>query len=176
MKKLIILGAGGYGRTVADLAEQSGRFDTIRFLDDSSAAGDVLGKCGEYEKYLDMDTLFYPAFGNNEGRMNWLHRLEESGCELLTLVHPTAYVSPTAVIGKGTAILPHAVINTGVRVGKGCIVNCGSMVDHGCVVEDGVHLCLGAIVKAENRIAALRKIEAGEVIEARAFPVGGKDE
>ena len=118
--------------------------------------------------------MFYPAFGDNKARLDWLRRLAEQGCALLTLVHPTAYVSPTAAIGQGTAVLPHAIVNTGVEVGKGCIVNCGAIVDHGCVIEDGVHLCLGAVVKAENRIAALRKIEAGEVVAARAFPVGGK--
>lgn len=170
---LVILGAGGFGRTVADLAAQSGQFETIRFLDDNSTADDVLGKCAEYEKYQNPDTVFYPAFGNNQVRMNWLLRLQEAGCRLLTLVHPTAYVSPAAVIEAGTVVLPHAVVNTGVHLGKGCIINCGSIIDHGCVIEDGVHVCLGAIVKAENRIGALRKIEAGEVVEARTFPVGG---
>ena len=174
MKRLVILGAGGYGRTVADLAAQSGQFEPIVFLDDNGAAADVAGECADYLEYLNADTVFYPAFGDNKARLDWLRRLAEQGCALLTLVHPTAYVSPTAAIGQGTAVLPHAVVNTGVKVGKGCIVNCGAIVDHGCVIEDGVHLCLGAVVKAENRIAALRKIEAGEVVAARAFPVGGK--
>lgn len=174
MKRLVILGAGGYGRTVADVATQSGDFSNIRFLDDSSTAGDILGKCTDYPNFIDADTVFYPAFGNNKVRMDWLCRLEASGCALLTLVHATAYISSTATIGQGTVILPHAVVNTGVKIGKGCIVNCGAIVDHGCIIEDGVHLCLGAIVKAENRIAALQKIEAGEVVAARAFPVGGK--
>ena len=174
MKRLVILGAGGYGRTVADVAAQSGQFEPIIFLDDNSAAADVVGKCADYLECLNADTVFYPAFGNNKVRMDWLCRLEASGCALLTLVHATAYVSPTAMIGQGTIILPHAVVNTGVKIGKGCLINCGAIVDHGCVIEDGVHLCLGAVVKAENRIAALRKIEAGEVVAARAFPVGGK--
>ena len=173
MKRLVILGAGGYGRTVADVTAQSGQFEPIIFLDDNSAAADVVGKCADYLNYLNADTVFYPAFGNNKVRMDWLCRLEASGCALLTLVHATAYVSPTATIGQGTIVLPHAVVNTGVKIGKGCLINCGAIVDHGCVIEDGVHLCLGSIVKAENQVAALQKIEAGEVIEARSFPVGG---
>ena len=52
MKRLVILGAGGYGRTVADLAAQSGQFEPIVFLDDNSAAADVAGKCADYLKYL----------------------------------------------------------------------------------------------------------------------------
>ncbi|MSU05595.1 hypothetical protein FYJ80_02205 [Spirochaetales bacterium NM-380-WT-3C1] len=97
--------------------------------------------------------------------MEWINRIEESGGQLATLIHPTAYISPTATINPGTVILPHAIINTDVVVGKGCIINLGDIFDHGCVLEEGVHICLGAIVKGENRIERLSKIEAGEVVE-----------
>lgn len=48
---------------------------------------------------------------------------------------------------------------------KGCIINLGAIVDYGCILEEGVHICLGAIVKGENRIEGLSKIETGEVVE-----------
>ena len=95
---LIILGAGGYGRTVADVAARTGRFDEISFLDDNSVAPDVAGKCAEFERFHDAQTAFYPAFGNNESRLAWLHRLQEAGCAIPTIIHPTAYVSPTAQV------------------------------------------------------------------------------
>ena len=171
MKRLIILGAGGYGRTVADVAGQTGQFDEISFLDDNSAAPDVIGKCAEYECFRDAQTAFYPAFGNNEDRLKWLYRLQEAGCAVPTIIHPTAYVSPTAQVEPGVVILPHAIVNTGCVVKSGCIVNCGAIVDHGCVLEEGVHICLGAVVKAENRIPRCMKIEAGEVVQNRAWPL-----
>ena len=68
-------------------------------------------------------------------------------------------------------ILPKALVNTDVVVERGCIINLGAMIDHGCVIEEGVHICLGGIVKAENRVKTLTKIEAGEVVEARTWPV-----
>lgn len=114
---------------------------------------------------------FYPAFGNNESRLAWLHRLYEAGCAILTIIHPTAYVSPTTQVEPGAVILPHAVVNTNCVVKAGCIVNCGAIVDHGCVLEEGVHICLGAIIKAENRIPRCMKIEAGEVVQNRAYPL-----
>ena len=64
-----------------------------------------------------------------------------------------------------------AVVNTSCHIGKGCIINCGALIDHGCVIEDGVHICLGAVVKGDNRIRQYAKIEAGEVIQARIYPV-----
>ncbi len=169
--KLIILGAGGYGRTVADIARQSTRYSDIIFLDDNSTAEDVVAKCSEYKNFISSDTAIYPAFGNNEVRLRWIERIEAAGGEVPTLIHQTAYVSPEATVGKGAVVLPQAIINTGVTVKRGCIVNCGAIIDHGCVIEDGAHICLGAIVKAENRIPKCAKIEAGVIIENRTHPI-----
>lgn len=163
--RLIILGAGGYGQTVADVAEQLG-YQTA-FLDDSSCL--AIDKCTNFISYMAPDTCFYPAFGNNEARIGWLNRLKEAGCAVPTLIHPTAYVSPKAKLHPGTVVLPHAVVNTGCEIMPGCIINCGAIVDHGCTLEEGVHVCLGAIVKAENYLPRCMKVEAGIVIGNREY-------
>lgn len=167
--KLIILGAGGYGQTVADLAHQSRKYDSVKFLDDNADGPDVVGKCNDYIKFKNENTLMYPAFGNNQGRIEWMDKLTEAGIEIPIIIHSSAYISPRVAVEAGVVVLPKAVVNTGCTVKRGCIVNCGAIVDHGCVLENGVHVCLGAIVKAENRIPACMKIEAGRVIENRAY-------
>ena len=171
MKKLLILGAGGYGRTVVDVASQLNCYEQIAFLDDGGEGPAILGTCSDYARFADGDTEMYPAFGNNGFRMKWLNTLLESGIPVPALVHPRAYVSPTAKLGAGTVVLPMAVVNTGVTVNRGCIINIGALVDHDSVLEDGVHLAPGAIVKAENRIPAGSKINSGEVIENRQYPL-----
>ena len=172
MKKLLILGAGGYGKTVADVAQQLGLYDEIAFLDDGKVnEPDVLGGCGDFLSFAGEETAFYPAFGNNQTRMAWLGKLLEHGSEVPTLVHPAAYVSPRATLGTGVVVLPKAVVNTGCVVHDGCIINIGALIDHDVVMEPGSHAALGAIVKAENRIPAGMKIEAGRVIENRQYPL-----
>lgn len=161
---LVILGAGGYGRTVRDVAEQIG-YKTI-VLDDASEF-----PLSSYENYVNDETEFIPAFGNNNFRMEWISKIQKSGGKLAVLIHPTAYISPKAIIGPGTVILPKSVINTDVTVNKGCIINIGAIVDHGCIIEEGVHICCGAIVKGENKIQSRTKIEAGQIIELRQWPV-----
>lgn len=158
-KKLIILGSGGYGRTVYDIAEQLGYSITV--LDDA----DEEHPLASFVCYIDDDTEFIPAFGNNEFRLQWINRIEGAGGKLATLIHPSAYISPKAQVSAGCVILPGAIVNTGSKVGKGCIINLGATVDHDVIVEDGVHLCLRCIVKGENRISRCEKIEAGEIIE-----------
>ena len=165
MKRLVIFGFGGYGRTIKDVAEQLGYSPLI--LDDSLSAHPL----STFSSYIDENTSFIPAFGNNAFRMEWINRIEESGGQLATLIHPTAYVSPTASIAPGTVILPHAIVNTDVVINRGCIINLGAIVDHGCILEEGVHLAPGAIVKGENRIEKCSKIEAGEVVERGQYPL-----
>ena len=165
MKRLVILGSGGYGRTVADVAHQL-NYSTI-VLDDA----DMVHPLSTFSSYINSSTSFIPAFGNNAFRMEWINKIEESGGKVATLIHSTAYVSPTATINPGTVILPHAIINTDVVAGRGCIINLGAIVDHGCILEEGVHIAPGAIVKGENRIERLSKIEAGEVVERGQYPL-----
>lgn len=159
MKRLVILGSGGYGRTVYDVAEQLGYSITV--LDDCDREHPL----DSFSLYIDPDTQFIPAFGNNEFRLRWLERIEKAGGKPATLIHPSAYVSPKAHVSEGCVVLPGAIINTGTRIGKGCIINLGATVDHDVIIEDGVHLCIRCIVKGENRISRCEKMEAGEIIQ-----------
>ena len=84
--QLIILGAGGYGHVIEDMAIQSEKYEDILFLDDNSQ-----DKCSTFLQYKKEDTEFYPAFGNNAIRMEWLRRLEEKGNDRDRLCD-TAYV------------------------------------------------------------------------------------
>ena len=167
--KLIILGMGGYGKTVADVATQAGKYTQILFLDDF--AEQAVGKCDAYLEYADKETEMYPAFGNNEARLLWEEKLREQQIPLAKIIHPLAYVSPKATIAEGCVVMPYAIVNTDCEVQKGCIINCGALVDHGCVLEEGVHVAPGAIIKGENRIPACMKIESGEVVKNRTYPL-----
>lgn len=164
--RLIILGAGGYANTVSDVAEQLG-YEIVAMLDDKFQGLEL----STFQSYISSDTKFIPAFGNNQFRLEWIDRLQNAGASLATIIHPNAYVSPRATVHPGTVILPKAIVNTDVVIERGCIVNIGAIIDHGTVLEEGVHLAPGAIVKGENRIKSCTKVESGEVVQARQWPV-----
>lgn len=159
-KRLIVLGAGGYGRTVVDLAEQLG-YASIITLDDKSVGFEL----STFISYIDSNTEFIVAFGNNQLRLSWCNRIVDFGGILATLIHSSSYVSPKAKVMEGCVVLPKAIINTGVEVQRGCILNLGCIIDHDTIIEEGCHICVGAIVKGENRISSLGKIEAGLVVD-----------
>ncbi len=169
--RLIIIGAGGYGRVIAEIAESMNRYSEICFLDDNSTDKRVIGKCGQYAAFLNDETEFYVAFGANEFRLQWINTLQENDANIATIIDKTAYISPTATIDIGSAVLPKAVVNTNCVINKGVIVNCGAIIDHDCIIGEGTHICLNTVIKAENAIPARSKVDAGVVIENRQYPI-----
>lgn len=167
--RLIILGAGGHGKVVADLAKQTGRYKEIFFLDDNSQEAEVIGKCSQYLEFQSADTEMYPAFGNNTVRIQWENKLLEAGISLAKIIHPLAYVSPLAEVASGCVIMPYAVVNTGTKIKKACIINIGAMVEHDCILEEGCHLAPGAIVKGENHLPEGMKVDSGEVVPLQYY-------
>lgn len=163
MKNLYILGAGGFGHVIKDMAEQCGKYTKICFLDDNS--NEAVGKLSDLPKFINTDSCFFVGLGNNSVRLELINKLLCLNCEVVSLIHPTAYVSPTVKLGIGCCVLPMAVVNTDSIIKDGCIINCGAVVDHNCIVNEGVHVCMNAVVKANNEIVSLTKIEACCVVE-----------
>lgn len=162
-KNLIILGAGGHGHVVKEVAEAMGIFHKIDFLDDNS--NEAIGKCSDNEKFIEKYTYAIPAFGNNKLRMEWIEKLEENKFQIPTLIHPTAYISPSAIISLGCVVEAKAVVNTNSRIEKGSIISIGSIIDHDATIGYGCHVDCGAVVKSYCIIDSLSKINSGQVIE-----------
>jgi sugar O-acyltransferase (sialic acid O-acetyltransferase NeuD family) len=145
--KLLIIGAGGHGKVVADIAKQMNRWRSISFLDDKELTGqiglEVIGTTNEMDKFVD-NHEFVVAIGNNEKRRTYIHRLEKLGASLPIIKHPSAIISDQVKIGYGTVIMPGVIINCCAEIGKGCIINTGAIVEHDCVIGDFVHLSPGS--------------------------------
>ncbi|MEG0763483.1 MAG: hypothetical protein RR424_06630 [Oscillospiraceae bacterium] len=164
MSNLLILGAGGYGHVIKECAQAMNIYEKIDYLDDMSI--DAIGKCDEYLQYIDEYKSAYPAFGNNMLRMQWIMRLEAAHYVLPTFIHPTAYVSPSAKLACGVAILAHATVGARAVIDKGVIINAAAVADHNCIIREGVHVAPAAVVKASAVVEKLAKIESGEVLFA----------
>ncbi|MBL4932603.1 NeuD/PglB/VioB family sugar acetyltransferase [Clostridium paridis] len=171
MKKnnLLILGAGGHGRVVAEAAELQGIWDDIAFLDDRDNLNKVLnfnvvGKIADYKKFRNKFNYVIVAIGNNEFRLELIDKLKEENYELAVIIHPTAIISKYATIDEGTVILAGAVVNTSTSIGNGCIINISAVVDHDCKLGNGVHVSSGAIVRSMCTISDLSYIDAGSLV------------
>ena len=151
MNKLIIVGAGGHGKVIADIALKSG-YANICFIDDNTI-GEVLGfpiigKISDLSKLNDSSTDFVIAIGSNKVRQAIA---ETYDVNWITLVHPSAQIAIDVTIDKGTAVMAGAIVNPSTKIGKHCIINTGAIVEHDNVIEDYVHVspnvALGGIVR-----------------------------
>lgn len=153
--KLIIIGAGGHGRVLAKIAEMTMNYSKILFLDDAdiktSGEYQVIGKVGDFTKYLDSHD-FFVAFGDNSLRKRVMESLLESGANIINLIHPSAVIDKNVNFGKGVAVIAGAVINCGTTIGNGVIINTASSVDHDCTIGDYVHIAIGARIAGEVKI------------------------
>lgn len=160
MKSLLILGAGGHGTVVKEVAEACG-YDKIAFLDDNFPL--AMGKIGELENFKEYGSVFV-SIGNNKLRKQLLDRAVHLGFQIPVLIHPDAYVSLSAKIKEGTIVEPHATVNSNVTIGRGCILSIGAVVDHNACIEDFAHINAGTTVKSAAQVEAFRKLEVGEVV------------
>lgn len=159
---LLIIGAGGHGRVVKEVAEAIGIYGRIDFADDNSP--EAVGRLNDLECLAGRYHFVFVGIGNNALRRRLLQQLERLGCCVPVLIHPTAYISKSCRIGAGTVVEPKAIVNAGAQVGSGCIISVGAIVDHDAVVQDAVHVNAGTIVKAGATVAQETKLEAGQVV------------
>jgi sugar O-acyltransferase (sialic acid O-acetyltransferase NeuD family) len=157
--KLLIAGAGGHGRVVADAAVSSGSFSDVAFVDDfltgaTTEAWRVAGTIADLGRLRESYDCFVAAFGNAELRLSTLSTAAKFGYELTTVVHPSAVVSQFTDIGPGTVVIGGAVINVGCKLDRGCIVNTGATVDHDCMLGEGVHICPGAHLAGNVKVGS----------------------
>mgnify|MGYP000861907379 CR=1 FL=1 len=161
---IVILGAGGHGRVIADAVRARGG-DFLGFLDDRKQAATglpVLGRITQAEDFARR-ALFIIGVGDNAARAALADRFAGI-LRFAVAVHPGAVLAPDVVLGEGTVVMPGAVLNTGTVVGKHCIVNTAATADHDCVLEDFVHLSPGAHLAGEIRVGARGWVGAGAVV------------
>ncbi len=159
--RLVIIGASGHGRVVADIARLNG-YEDIVFLDDNK---DVK-ECGGYPVIGDSSTApdgeIFIAVGNAGIRKMLTERYSDR--VMPVLIHPNAVIAKDVKIGAGTIVMAGAVINPGAVIGAGCIINTCSSVDHDCNVGDFVHVAVGAHLCGTVNVEESTWIGAGATV------------
>ena len=145
-KEVIILGAGGHAKVIAESILKSGD-EVIGFLDDNEEiqgkeiylGRKVLGKTREVENYQDK----YVIIGIGSNRVRKMIAEKYPNLNWYTAIHPSAIIAQDVIIGKGTAIMPGTVINPGTVIGKHAIINTATTLDHDNIIGDYVHISPG---------------------------------
>ncbi|MBB1603849.1 acetyltransferase [Variovorax sp. UMC13] len=170
MKRLLIIGAGGHGRTVAEAVLLGQEYELTAFLDDAPDGVQLLGGIpvwggtSELASCRGQVDAVVVAIGRNALRETLHAYVAAVGFPLATVVHPRAIVSPSALIGPGCAVMAGAVIGTQACLAEGAIANCGAVVDHDCLVEAFGHLGVGACMSGGSALGRGAWLQAGAVL------------
>jgi sugar O-acyltransferase (sialic acid O-acetyltransferase NeuD family) len=174
---IAIYGAGAGGVTLKEAADLGKEFDVVCFLDD--AADRPVSHCGLPVFHGDQLKQVFEAgvqgvateIASASVRLRIRDRLDEIGMPIVTVIHPQAFVSPSATIGRGCFIKAGAIVETNSLVGDMCIIDNGVVVAHDNKMEPAVHLAPGVSTGGSVRIGSGTVVGVGSSI-ASGITVG----
>ena len=153
MEKLLLLGAGGFGRVVLEHASQ---FYDCAFLDDGDAKNvggvSVIGSTADMEKFFPEYKILVVTIGNNVLRERLYKEAESIGFAFPNIVAASAYISPHATIGSGCVILNNVVVQNNARIGNGCILNPGVEAHHDSTIGDYCLIYTNSVVRSLTHV------------------------
>lgn len=153
--KLLIIGAGGYGRLVKEIAQLNG-YDIIDFLDDNSDL--AFGSIDDIERLEPEYDGSIVAIGNPSLREQLFARLKKP----VSIIHPMSYISPSATLGAGCVVEAMAVVNTEAVVRDSCFICAGAVVNHNAIVGEFCQIDCNALVPRGAEIPAGSQIRLSQ--------------
>jgi sugar O-acyltransferase (sialic acid O-acetyltransferase NeuD family) len=167
-KKIAIIGAGGHGKVVGEIALLN-KYETINFFDDQfSKIKDYPFNISGNLKSLEINFSFYDDFfisiGNNKDRFNVLNWLVKKKVNITNLIHPKSTISSFSTLGYGICVMANAVVNPGTIIKNGVIVNTSASIDHDCIIEEVSHISPNCSISGGVRIGSLSHVGTGTSI------------
>ena len=173
--KVLVYGARGHGKVVADILLASGDHELKGFVDDDESlyGSTVIGfqviggaerlKCETTSGNIGVAL----GVGDNGTRQKLAELCKSLGAEVITAVHPAASISKTAYVKAGTVIMAGAIINPCAQVGFGVIVNSGAVIEHDVLIGDYAHVSPNSVMGGESELGTLSHLGLGAVILPR---------
>ncbi len=163
---------------VSEAAVAAENWSDVVFLDDDPASPlvvgcSVVGGLEQLSNFADDESEIIVAIGDNRTRLSLCNEIEAKGMRLAIVIHPSAVISPTASISRGSVVCAGAIVSARTNLGRGCIVNTGATVDHDCFIEDGVHISPGANLAGSVSVGECAWIGIGSAL--RDGVVVGRD-
>lgn len=167
--KIAILGNGGHSKVIQDIIACYADYEIVAILDDknefiSKLKGVIYAPLYYINEMTKWDIKIVIAIGDNHTRRVISKKINVKQSQFLTLIHPTAVISPNAEVGHGTVVMPHALINAGSVIGQHSIVNTGSIIEHDNLIGNYTHICPNATLTGNVTVGEGVQIGASATI------------
>ena len=164
-KKIAIIGAGGHGKVIGEIASLN-KYEIINFFDDSANSikeyiFTPINTLEYLNKNLKEYDSFFVAIGNNQIRSDKIKWLKELKVNIVNLVHPKSTISKYSSLGIGTCVMANAVINAGTIIEEGVIVNTSASIDHDCKIDNFVHISPNCSISGNVKIGKFSHLGSG---------------
>lgn len=136
VNNVYIYGASGHGKVIADIIQASG-YTLAGWIDDDKSKN-----CLSWEDFCTLHTQANIALGigSNHIRASIANKIKSAGYNLPIFIHPTAVISPSAMIKEGTVVMPLCIVNADTHIESGTIINSGSVIEHDCFIGEYAHI------------------------------------
>ncbi len=176
MKKIVIIGASGHAKVVADIIfsrkrDLNEKIEIVAFLDDNYKnlkykeifGISIIGGLDKIEDFNKENYWFVICIGNNYIRQRIYEKYNK--LNYYTAIHPKATIAGEVLIGEGTVIMANVVVNACSTIGKQCILNTASIIEHDNELKDYVHISPNTILCGGVNINDCSWIGAGSVVK-----------
>jgi sugar O-acyltransferase (sialic acid O-acetyltransferase NeuD family) len=162
-QKIIIIGAGGFGRevlwTITECNNESIKYDILGFVDDDPNLHNKqisnLPVLGDIDWILSSslnDVGFVIAIGENKIRKKIVQRLKHKNLKFPIIIHPSSHCASSVNLMEGTIIQAGSIISVDVSIGKHSYINFNCTIGHDTIIDDFVTLSPGVNISGTNKI------------------------
>ena len=178
MKKLLLIGAGGFGRMVAEQAML--QYDCA-FVDDGQAVGaeicgiPVVGGLADLPELRKDYDLLVVGIGNNQLRAQVYEKAKALGYVFPNIIAPSAYISPFSKVGCGCVLLQNACIQNAASVGNGVLLNAGTEVHCDATIGDCALIYTNSVIRTGATVGSFARIGSNCTVCNNATVPDGAD-
>jgi sugar O-acyltransferase (sialic acid O-acetyltransferase NeuD family) len=164
-KNIAIIGAGGHGKVVGEIALLN-QYKVINFFDDKvndikKFPFTIFGSLDYLKDHLKDYDAYFVAIGENRIRSNIIEWFKKQKINIVSLTHPRSTISQFSSLGIGTCVMANAVINPGTLIKEGAIINTSASVDHDCIIEDFAHISPNCSLSGSVRVGKFSHLGTG---------------
>ena len=177
-EKLLLVGAGGFGRMVAEqamLPYDCAFVDDGQDVDTEICGFPVVGGLSDLPELRKNYDLLVVGIGNNQLRAQVYEKAKALGFAFPNIVAPSAYISPYAKLGCGCVVLQNACVQNGASIGNGVLLNAGTEVHCDAAVGDYALIYTNSVIRTSATVSNFTRIGSNCTICNNATVPDGAD-